>query len=95
FSSSCATVKGTLGGAVSYPHETIDNIAPKNKVPKNKVLLAIYLPFGIAYLLAQIPIGSTKGFFYGIQADVYDLENGKYPPEYESMRPWMANYDEE
>ncbi len=95
FSSSCATVKGTLGGAISYPHETIDNIQPKNKTPTDEVFFVIYLPFGIAYLIALMPIGSVKGFFYGMQADMYKLENGEYPPKYESMRPWTANYDEE
>lgn len=98
----CATLKGTLGGAISNPHERIDNVVSHHKMPKDICIIVghipseyIYVPLGLTYIILTIPEGMIKGFFYGMKADFHKVEFGEYPENYESMRPWVAKYKHE
>ena len=92
---SCATMRGTMSGGIANFHEHIDKKGKEYFLPECELLLPVLVPLQLARLGLTIPCGTFKGFFYGLRADIYKLEHGNYPQEYEGMRPWKANYEEE
>ncbi|MBI4919590.1 hypothetical protein HY837_06670 [archaeon] len=81
----CRTVGGTISGAVCKP---VENSRTYDYHPKTITRKALLPPLIIAQTFASIPEGVIEGFYWGLQADFYYLENGEDPENYKWYEPW-------
>ncbi len=81
----CRIVGGTIGGAVYKPIETARTQNYKPKTVPGKILTP---PLIIMQSAASIPEGIIEGFYWGLQAEFYNCENGKNPENYKWYKPW-------
>ncbi len=84
--SGCRIVGGTVGGAIYMP---IQEVKEYNKEKDDTLASKVLTPvISIGYGAVSVPIGAWEGFYWGLQAELYNYGEGKEPENYVWYKPW-------